>query len=87
MVGAQLQSEQQNDRVQLVTTLYPLEYFAKYIGGDLVEVTNLIAPGMEAHDFEPSPSHMRLMRDADIIEYNGLGFEPWMERKKISRKP
>ena len=44
---------QQNEPIRLVTTLYPLEYFAKTIGGDLVEVTNLIAPGVEAHDFEP----------------------------------
>lgn len=69
-----------NERIHLVTTLYPLEYFAEYIGGDLVEVTNLIAPGVEAHDFEPSPDDMRLMREADIIVYNGSGFEPWMER-------
>jgi len=71
---------QQNEPIRLVTTLYPLEYFAKTIGGDLVEVTNLIAPGVEAHDFEPSPHHMRLMKEADIIVYNGSGFEPWMER-------
>jgi len=68
------------ERVQLVTTLYPLEFFANYIGGDLVEVNNLVAPGVEAHDFEPSPYHMRLMRSADMILFNGAGFEPWMER-------
>ena len=80
MIGVPVQGEQENERVQLVTTLYPLEFFAERIGGDLVEVTNLVAPGVEAHDFEPSPGHMRLMRGADLIVYNGLGFEPWMDR-------
>lgn len=80
MIGVPAQGEQVNERVQLVTTLYPLEYFAERIGGDLVEVTNLVAPGVEAHDFEPAPSDMRVMGAADVIVYNGLGFEPWMDR-------
>lgn len=73
-------AEQRTDRVQLVTTVYALEYFANGIGGDLVEVRNLTPPGVEAHDFQPSPGHMRLLRSADIIVYNGSGLEPWMDR-------
>ena len=80
IIGVPVEGGQDNERVQLVTTLYPLEFFARRIGGDLVEVTNLVAPGAEAHDFELSPSHMRLMRGADVIVYNGLGFEPWIDR-------
>lgn len=80
MVGLPTEGNNDGERVQLVTTLYPLEFFANYIGGDLVEVKNLVAPGVEAHDFEPSPYHMRLMRSADMILFNGAGFEPWMER-------
>ena len=68
------------EQVRLVTTLYPLEYFARRIGGDLVEVTNLVAPGVEAHDFEPSPGDMRSMQAADVIVVNGSGFEPWIDR-------
>jgi zinc transport system substrate-binding protein len=80
IVGLPTEGENDGERVQLVTTLYPLEFFANYIGGDLVEVKNLVAPGVEAHDFEPSTHHMRLMRSADMILFNGAGFEPWMER-------
>ncbi len=69
-----------DDRLQVVTTLYPLEYFATRIGGDLVSVVNLVGAGVEAHDFEPSTGDMRTMRNADVVIYNGLGFEPWMDR-------
>ena len=68
------------EQVRLVTTLYPLEYYARRIGGNLVDVTNLVAPGVEAHDFEPSPRDMRSMRAADVIVVNGSGFEPWIDR-------
>ena len=68
------------EKVRLVTTIYPLEYFARRIGGDLVDVTNLVAPGVEAHDFEPSPGDMRSMSAADVIVVNGAGFEPWIDR-------
>ena len=71
---------EESAQVRLVTTLYPLEYFARRIGGDLVDVTNLVAPGVEAHDFEPSPRDMRSMSAADVIVVNGAGFEPWIDR-------
>ena len=62
----------------VVTTLYPLEYFARRIGGDSIEVVNLISNGVEAHDFEPSPGDMQKLDSADLIIFNGSDFEPWM---------
>lgn len=64
----------------VVTTLYPLEYFAQRIGGDDVSVTNLLKPGVEAHDFDPTPADIRKLEAADVIIYNGSGFEPWIDR-------
>ena len=64
----------------VVTTLYPLEYFARRIGGDSVKVVNLISNGVEAHDFEPSPGDMQKLDAADLIIFNGADFEPWMVR-------
>ena len=66
--------------VQVVTTLYPLEYFIERVGGDQVEVVNLVAPGVEAHDYEPTPSDIRRIGAADVVVYNGSGFDPWVDR-------
>ena len=66
--------------LRIVTTLYPLEYFAGRIAGDDAEVTNLIAGSVDAHDFEPSPRDIQKLAAADIIIYNGAGFEHWLDR-------
>jgi len=66
--------------VGVVTTLYPIEYFARRIGGDRVTVVNLVPPGVEAHDFEPSAGDIRAITNAELVLYNGTGFEPWMGR-------
>ena len=69
-----------SDRTLVVTTTYPLQYFAERVGGSSVEVVNLVSPGVEAHDFEPRPADIRALSGADVVLYNGLGFEPWMGR-------
>ena len=66
--------------LEVVTTLYPLEYFTRRIGGDSVRVVNLISPGVEAHDFEPTPGDVRRLAEADLIVYNGKDFERWLDR-------
>ena len=64
----------------IVTTIYPLEYFASRIAGDLADVVNLVSPGVEAHDFSPSPNDIKKLDAADLIFYNGRGLEPWIDR-------
>ena len=66
--------------ISLVTTLYPLEYFAGRIGAQRVAVENLVSPGVEAHSFDPTPADIRKLDAADVILYNGFGFEPWIDR-------
>ena len=66
--------------ISVVTTLYPLEYFAWRIGGERVTVENLVAPGVEAHSFDPTPADIRKLDGADVILYNGYGLEPWIDR-------
>ncbi|MBI4220675.1 MAG: zinc ABC transporter substrate-binding protein [Chloroflexi bacterium] len=74
-------------KTRVVTTFYPLQYFASRIGDARVEVKTLVKPGVEAHDFEPTATDLRSMSQADVFVYNGLGFEPWAERalKSIER--
>jgi zinc transport system substrate-binding protein len=71
-------------RLSVATTTYPLEYFARRVGGEAVSVINLVPPGVEAHDFEPSPADIRALREAHVVVYNGAGFEPWIGRALAS---
>ena len=68
-----------SDRLQVVATIYPLGYFAERVGGDRAEVSVLVGSGIEAHGFEPSPSDLLALGDADVIVMNGIGLEPWMD--------
>lgn len=69
-----------NGSISIVTTLYPLEDFAKKIGGDLVQVINVVPSGTESHDFEPSAKDLAKLSEADVFVYNGSGFESWTEK-------
>ena len=67
----------QSGPVKVVTTIYPLTYFTEQIGGNHVNVTQMIKPGIESHDFEPTPSDVRLIGAADVFVFNHEEFESW----------
>jgi manganese/zinc/iron transport system substrate-binding protein len=45
------------------------------IGGDRVEVTGLMGPGVDPHLFKASARDVRTLRNADVVFYGGLGLE------------
>jgi zinc/manganese transport system substrate-binding protein len=54
---------------------------AAQIGGNHVAVTSILAnPDEDPHLFESTPSTARTLATADIILYNGAGYDAWMER-------
>ena len=73
-------ASQENKQVNVVTTIYPLEYFVSRIGGEHVKVTNLAGVGADAHTLELIPSQLQDIQSADLLFANGLSMEPWFER-------
>jgi zinc transport system substrate-binding protein len=73
------QAEADRDKLQLVTSFYPLYFFTQQIAGDHAQVYNLTAAGIDPHDYEPSPQDLRLIETANLIIGNGAGFETWMD--------
>jgi len=54
---------------------------ARQIGGDHVAVSSILSnPDEDPHIFETSPSTARAVADAEIVIYNGAGYDPWMEK-------
>ena len=66
-----------DDATVVITTTYPLTFIAERIGGDRISVTQLVKPGVEAHDFEPAPSDVRAISESDLFIYNHPAFESW----------
>lgn len=53
---------------------------AKQIGGDFVQVTNILnQPDQDPHLFNLTPSVAKVLERGDLIIYNGLGYDPWMQ--------
>jgi zinc transport system substrate-binding protein len=69
--------EENDGKISIVTTLYPLYEFSKEVGGEKTNVILLLPPGAEAHTFEPKPSDIIKINNADIFVYVGASFEPW----------
>lgn len=66
-------------KLPVTASYYPLYEFAKKVGGDKVQVTNLTPPGAEPHDYEPSAKALAAAQQSDMFVYNGGVFEPWAD--------
>lgn len=66
--------------VKAVASFSILGDLVRQVGGERVSVEVLVGPGADAHVFQPSPSHARLVSQAQVVFANGLGFEGWMSR-------
>jgi len=66
------------DKVNVVTSFYPLYDFAKQIGGEHANVVNLIPAGVEPHDWSPKSKDMSYISKSQLFFYNGAGFEGWV---------
>ncbi len=68
-----------NQRLSVVTSIFPLQEFALAVGGDRVKVDLLLTAGAEPHTWEPKPSDLVTLSQADIFLYLGAGMEPWVD--------
>lgn len=73
------QSESGDEKLKVLASFYPMYDFAQKVGGDKVEVTNMVPAGTEPHDWEPTATDIRQLEDADVFVYNGAGMEHWAE--------
>ena len=69
----------ENPKIVALASFYPLYEFTKEVGKDKVDVSLLVPPGIEPHDWEPSIQDLQRIQQADIIIINGIGFENWFE--------
>jgi len=69
--------EREEPFLQVVTTIYPLADFVKQLGGNRVEVSNLLPAGSSPHTYEPTVEQARLVDRADLFVYVGAGLDNW----------
>jgi len=68
------------ERVQVVTSFSILADMVENVGGNHVAVTSLVGADGDTHVYSPSPRDAQAVAEADLVVFNGLQFEGWMER-------
>lgn len=77
------QNQTTSGKLKVVATFYPLAFFAQEIGGENVVVQQLIPDNTEVHNWQPSPSDILAVGDADVIFYNGASLDHWFEEDML----
>jgi zinc transport system substrate-binding protein len=67
-------------KISVVTTIFPLYDFTKNIAGDRADVQNLVPPGSEPHNWEPTPKEMVNITKAGLFVYTGANLESWVDK-------
>jgi len=68
------------EKLQVVTSFSILADMTHQVGGDHIQITNMVGADADAHTYEPTPDDAKALLNAKLIIKNGLGFEPWLDR-------
>lgn len=71
---------QNTDAITVVTSINPVDKLVRYIGGTKINTVQFVKPGIEPHDFEPSPKDMEKLNNSKALFLNGLDMEHWSEK-------
>lgn len=67
----------EEDKLKIVTTIFPQYDFARQIGKEKVSLKMLVTPGGESHSYEPTPQDIIVVRDCDIFISVGGESDVW----------
>lgn len=68
------------DKLAVMTSFSILGDLVQVVGGERVNVINLVGADRDAHIFEPKPQDAKNLLQSKLLVVNGLGFEPWMQK-------
>ncbi len=71
-------NNENDEKLSIVTTFYPIYDFTQNVVGDEGDVELLIPAGTEPHDFEPSAKQIAKIQDADAFVYHNENMETWV---------
>lgn len=77
-VGGESQLPLGERTINVVTTTGMIADITKNVGGDRVQVTALMGPGVDPHLYKASEGDVLRLQEADVIFYNGLHLEAQM---------
>ncbi|MDG4508851.1 MULTISPECIES: zinc ABC transporter substrate-binding protein AdcA [Streptococcus] len=71
-------ASQEDGKLDIVTTFYPVYEFTKQVTGDEANVELLVKAGTEVHGYEPSAKDIARIQEADAFVYENENMETWV---------
>lgn len=71
-------TSEDNGKIKVVTTLFPQYDIVRSLAGDKVDLSLTLPPGVSAHTYEPTPSTVIDILNADMFIYSSDELEPWV---------
>jgi zinc/manganese transport system substrate-binding protein len=68
-----------SDGVSVVATTTQIGDWTRIVGGDAVDVHQILAPNTDPHDYEPRPDDVADTADAKVVFTNGDNLDSWMD--------
>jgi ABC-type Zn uptake system ZnuABC Zn-binding protein ZnuA len=65
--------------LRVVATTTQVADLVAHVGADRVDVVTLLKPGIDPHDYEPSPADVEAIAHAELVVKNGVGLESWLD--------
>ncbi len=73
-------SQAPSNNLKVVATTTQMADFAKNIGGDKIDLKEILKPNVDPHEYEPSPADAVALSDATLVIQNGAGLEKNLEK-------
>lgn len=74
-----LSAKEFNQKPTIAASTFSLYDISKNIAEDTADTFMILPFGVDAHSYEPSPKQMIKILKSDLVIYNGVGLEPWIE--------
>jgi ABC-type Zn uptake system ZnuABC Zn-binding protein ZnuA len=65
--------------ITIVATTTQAADLARAVAGDRDEVRSLLAPNTDPHEYEPRPSDIKALADADVVVRSGGDLDAWLD--------
>lgn len=82
LIGCQQDKQNSNNEsaaLHIYTTIYPIQFLLKEIGGETVAVTTVYPPGIDAHTYEPTSRDMTKIATSDAFIFFGPSMEGFVQ--------
>lgn len=86
LTGCAATPQNSDDRLNVVASIYPLQYVVEQVGGTDVAVSTMTPAGSDPHSVELSTRQLRTVSDADVLIYLS-GFQPAVDDAVEQRQP